>query len=172
MKVSSVSQDRRFAFEKSMHAMDNLAHISPILCVESVVIREGKILLIQRRDDRLWAIPGGAVEVGESLSQAAERELREEAGVNGRAMRLLGVYDSRVWPARTRMQLCIVQFLVETDEIPAVQSINENETSPFLETLDVGFFDEHHLPELSIGHDLRVPMAFKMNREEGRTYFD
>ncbi len=70
-----------------------LPHLSPILCVEAAVLREGKILLIQRRDDRMWALPGGVAEVGESLAQAAERELWEEAGARGKAVQLLGVFD-------------------------------------------------------------------------------
>lgn len=89
---------------------DNLAHLSPLLCVEAVVLREGKILLIQRRDDHLWALPGGLSEVGKSAAQACERELWEEAGLHGQASQLLGLFNSRLWPSRTRMQLCIAMF--------------------------------------------------------------
>ncbi len=40
------------------------------------------------------------------------------------------------------------------------------DSSPFSETLGVGFFAKDHLPELSVGHDLRVPFAFKLLRGE------
>ena len=145
---------------------DNLAHLSPVLCVEAAVFRDDKILLIQRRDDQLWALPGGLAEVGETFGQAAERELWEEAGVRAKVVQLLGIYDSRLWPAKTRMQLCIAQFLLHTGDIPAIHPIMEDSSSPLSETLDAGFFDEHHLPELHIGHDLRIPMAFKLFRGE------
>lgn len=151
---------------------DNLAHLSPLLCVESVVFRDGKILLIRRHDDGLWAVPGGLAEVGETLAQAAERELWEEAGVRGKASRLLALLDSRLWNSRSRMHLCIAQFLMESDDEPVLHA-NENAHSSFSEALDVGFFAEQELPELSKGHDLRVPALFKMIRGEIDTpYFD
>lgn len=144
----------------------NLVHISPILCVEAVVVRDGKILLIQRSDDHLWALPGGLAEVGESPAQAVERELWEESGVRGRADRLLGIFDTRLWPTRTRLQLCICMFLVASEEIPALHSQESGTPSSLAESLDVGFFAENELPGLSVGHDLRVPMAFKILRGE------
>jgi mutator protein MutT len=56
----------------------------PICAVGVVVRKEGAVLLVRRgnpprRGD--WSLPGGAVEVGETLRQAAEREIREECGV-------------------------------------------------------------------------------------------
>lgn len=148
-----------------------LPHLSPILCVEAVVLRESKVLLIRRRDDQLWALPGGVAEVGESLAQAAERELWEEAGVRGKAARLLSVLDSRVWHARTRLHLCVAQFLVETDGIPALHSPPAAGRSSFSETLDVDFFAEDGLPEMSVGHGQRVPLVFKLLRGEVETPF-
>jgi 8-oxo-dGTP pyrophosphatase MutT (NUDIX family) len=151
----------------------SLAHLSPIFCVEAAVFRQGKILLIQRRDDRLWAQPGGLAEVGEAPAPAVERELWEEAGVRGKVSRLLGIYDSRLWPSRTRLQLYLAQFLVESDDEPFLHPVAEGENSPHAETLDVGFFAEDALPGLSHGHDLRVPMAFKLYRGEIEApYFD
>lgn len=152
---------------------DNLAHLSPILCVEAAVFRDGKILLIQRRDDQTWCIPGGGLEVGESPTTGAERELWEEAGIRGKATRLLALYDSRFWPAVTRMQLCIAQFLVEVDNDPVLHNSTDGTLSSFTESLDVGFFAEDHLPNLTFGHERRVPMAFRLFRGEVATpYFD
>jgi 8-oxo-dGTP pyrophosphatase MutT (NUDIX family) len=151
----------------------NLAHFSPVMCVEAAVFCEGKVLLIQRSDDRTWAIPGGLLEVGESPAQGAERELWEEAGIHGKAVRLLALYDSRFWPARSRMQLCTAQFLIQADGSPGLHASIENTTSSLAETLDVGFFAEDELPELHIGHDRRVPMAFQLFRAESSApYFD
>jgi ADP-ribose pyrophosphatase len=56
----------------------------PQVAVGAIVIREGKVLLVKRNQppgDGLWAIPGGRVNLGESLKQAAEREIKEETGV-------------------------------------------------------------------------------------------
>jgi ADP-ribose pyrophosphatase YjhB (NUDIX family) len=53
----------------------------------------GKILMEKRSDCGWWGLPGGRVEVGESIRAAAERELREEAGLQIRVTRLLGIYS-------------------------------------------------------------------------------
>lgn len=151
----------------------NLAHISPLVCVEAVVIRDGKILLIQRSDDRMWALPGGLAEVGESPAQAAERELWEEAGVRGKAEKLLGIFDSRRWPSKAKMQLCILVFLISTEDAPGLHTAAQEDISSLHETLDVKFFGEDDLPQFSKGHELRVPMVFKQLRDEAPVpYYD
>lgn len=152
---------------------DNLAHLSPILCAEAAVFRKGKILLIRRSDDRTWAMPGGMLEVGESPAQGVERELWEEAGLRGKAVRLLGIYDSRFWPAKSRMQLYIAQFMVQADGDPHLHVSNEEALSSLTETLDVDYFAEDSLPEMHIGQDRRVPMAFRLSRDElNSPFFD
>jgi len=56
----------------------------PCVAVGAVVIHSGKVLLVQRGQppaEGLWAIPGGSVELGETLQAAAEREIKEETGI-------------------------------------------------------------------------------------------
>lgn len=70
--------------------------VSPHLTADSVVLDEGKILLIKRGHPPYqdsWALPGGFVEAGETVEQACLRELMEETGIQGRIMRLVGVYS-------------------------------------------------------------------------------
>ena len=52
----------------------------------------GEILLIRRSDNDNWALPGGAVDIGESLAQAAVRETREESGIDCEVTGLAGIY--------------------------------------------------------------------------------
>lgn len=54
---------------------------------------EGKFLLTKRADNGQWCLPGGAVESGESLAEACEREVFEETGLIVRVRRLVGVYS-------------------------------------------------------------------------------
>jgi ADP-ribose pyrophosphatase YjhB (NUDIX family) len=75
----------------------------------SAVILETRGLLLQRRaDNGLWGLPGGSVEIGETVTAALEREVREETGFDVLVGRLIGVYsdpraqivryaDGRVW---------------------------------------------------------------------------
>jgi len=53
---------------------------------------EGELLLIRRSDNGNWALPGGGVDLGESLAQAAVRETREETGIDCEVTGLSGIY--------------------------------------------------------------------------------
>ena len=69
---------------------------SPQIAVGAVVIRNEKVLLVKRRKPPgkgLWSIPGGRVELGEPLKEAAEREVKEEAGVIIRAKDPVYTFD-------------------------------------------------------------------------------
>ncbi len=54
---------------------------------------EGRLLMIRRVDNDLWALPGGAVEIGESVSSAVVREVHEETGIDVEVTGLVGVYS-------------------------------------------------------------------------------
>jgi ADP-ribose pyrophosphatase YjhB (NUDIX family) len=54
---------------------------------------QGELLLIERTDNGLWALPGGAQDIGESVVQAARREVNEETGVDVEITGLSGIYS-------------------------------------------------------------------------------
>jgi ADP-ribose pyrophosphatase YjhB (NUDIX family) len=66
-----------------------------ILCGAGVIIinPKGEILLQRRMDNDLWAIPGGAVELGETVEETAIREVFEETGLKVKNLKLLGIYS-------------------------------------------------------------------------------
>ncbi|MEU7612953.1 NUDIX domain-containing protein [Micromonospora sp. NPDC049204] len=55
---------------------------------------QGRVLLIQRTDNDLWALPGGAQDFGEYITETAVRETREETGVEIEVAGLVGVYSN------------------------------------------------------------------------------
>lgn len=68
----------------------------PIVSVGAVVIKDAKVLLIKRRNEPHkgeWSIPGGVVELGESLSKALEREILEECNIKVKAREILGITE-------------------------------------------------------------------------------
>ena len=68
----------------------------PRVAVGAIVFKDDKILLVQRAQppsQDVWAIPGGSVEIGESLQEAAEREILEETGVTIRAGEPVFTFD-------------------------------------------------------------------------------
>jgi 8-oxo-dGTP pyrophosphatase MutT (NUDIX family) len=54
---------------------------------------EGEILMIHRTDNNNWAVPGGAIDLGESVAQAGVRETKEETGIDCEITGLLGIYS-------------------------------------------------------------------------------
>jgi ADP-ribose pyrophosphatase len=70
---------------------------SPRAAVGVVVLRANEVLLVLRGrapSKLLWAVPGGAVELGESLREAAEREVREETSVTVRVGNVVHAFDA------------------------------------------------------------------------------
>jgi ADP-ribose pyrophosphatase YjhB (NUDIX family) len=62
--------------------------------VNVVVVNEaGEILMIRRTDNGNWAVPGGAIDLGESVAQAAVRETREESGIECEITGIVGIYS-------------------------------------------------------------------------------
>jgi 8-oxo-dGTP diphosphatase len=69
---------------------------SPLVGVGAIVIDDGRVLLVKRGHPPLlgeWSIPGGVLELGETLREAAVREAREETCLIVEPAELLGVYD-------------------------------------------------------------------------------
>jgi mutator protein MutT len=69
--------------------------VQGLLPVAYAVVRDelGRVLLVRRADNGNWELPGGRIDVGESASQAAVREVAEEAGVSIEITGLAGVYS-------------------------------------------------------------------------------
>ena len=77
---------------------------------------DGRILLIRRTHEDTWGIPGGGVEPGESWTEAALRECREETGWEARIDGLLGIYSDPAtqvhrYPSGARRQFVGVVFM-------------------------------------------------------------
>ena len=68
----------------------------PIVGIGGVVIDEGRALLVRRGSEPLlgeWSIPGGTLELGETLEEGVARELLEETGLEVRIVELIEVFD-------------------------------------------------------------------------------
>jgi len=90
----------------------------PVVGVGGVVIADGRALLIRRGSEPLkgeWSIPGGTLELGETLVGGVMRELREETGVEVRVLELIEVFE-RIFPGqsdRPRYHFVILDYLCE-----------------------------------------------------------
>jgi ADP-ribose pyrophosphatase YjhB (NUDIX family) len=103
-------------------------------------------VLIQRRDNGLWALPGGIVDWGEDVPMAVKRELAEETGLEVvKIRRLVGVYSAPDRDPRMH-SICIV---VEA-EVTGVMAIKDK-----LEVSNIQAFNLDSLPEGKLAHDHR-----------------
>ncbi|NOT38913.1 MAG: NUDIX hydrolase [Alphaproteobacteria bacterium] len=96
-------------------------HAQPKLTVDAVVFDgEDRLLLIKRKSAPFkgyYALPGGFVEVGETVEQAACRELMEETGVTAKKPQLVGIYSA---PGRDpRGHVVSIAFLMELTKATA-----------------------------------------------------
>jgi len=90
----------------------------PQPAVGAVVFKEGRVLLVRRAKDPAagtWAIPGGRVRLGETLQQAAEREIREETGLIVKAGAPVYTFDviERDQQGRVRFHYIIVDLAAD-----------------------------------------------------------
>lgn len=72
----------------------------PVVGVGGVVIAEGRAVLIRRGSEPLkgrWSIPGGTLELGETIAEGVRRELAEETGLEVEVLDLIEVFE-RIWP--------------------------------------------------------------------------
>lgn len=89
---------------------------APLVGVGAIIIDRGQVLLVKRGHPPLegeWSIPGGVLEVGELLRDAAVREAGEETGLKVETADLLGVFDRvlRDGDGRVRYHYVLVDFL-------------------------------------------------------------
>lgn len=89
---------------------------APLVGVGTVTIKNGRILLIRRAFEPgagKWSIPGGLVEVGEKLSEAAVRETEEETGLRVEVLELINVFDmvDLDGHGKTKYHYVLVDFL-------------------------------------------------------------
>ena len=89
---------------------------SPLVGLGAVIIEDGRVLLVKRGHPPLageWSIPGGVLELGETLREAAVREAREETSLIVESADLLGVYDRvlRDDAGRTLYHFVLIDFL-------------------------------------------------------------
>jgi ADP-ribose pyrophosphatase YjhB (NUDIX family) len=134
----------------------------------AVIDDEGRILLIRRADNGKWAMPGGALEVGETPAEGVVREALEETGVHCRPVSLVGVFDSRFCGTTSRYHMYQFVFLCEPLDCQEMA-----EASHAVEVTDKGWFPEDGLPEnLDPGHKVRVPEAFRVWQRAGQAFFD
>jgi 8-oxo-dGTP diphosphatase len=118
-KRMSVSRTGGFEILKDKNiAGRNDYPIQPVVAVGAIVFKNKRVLLVRRaqppsRD--LWAIPGGKVEIGETLQEAAEREILEETGIIIQAREPVYTFDyiERDGSSQPRFHYVIIDLIAD-----------------------------------------------------------
>jgi 8-oxo-dGTP diphosphatase len=121
----------------------------PLVGIGAIIIENGRVLLVKRAHPPIqgqWSIPGGVLEVGELVREAAFREAREETGLIVEPGELLGVYDRILHDREQRVQYhyVLVDFLCRAvgGELRAASDAAE-----------VRWFTREELPALRLAED-------------------
>lgn len=140
-------------------ACDTVFYRNPLPVVASVVVdHDRRVLLVRRGRDPhegMWCLPIGFAELGETVHAAALRELREEAGIEGRVAALL---DADSFESAHYGDLLIVSF--EVEKTGGVET-------PGDDAVDVRYFPLDDLPALAFASNYRALEAFRALHEEG-----
>src|SRR5437660_8507480 len=88
----------------------------PFIGVGAIIVEDGRVLLVKRGHEPLtgeWSIPGGVLELGETVRQGVAREALEETGLTVESLELLGVFDRvvRDLDERTLYHYVLIDFL-------------------------------------------------------------
>lgn len=116
------------------------------LGVSAIIFNEqGKFLLTQRADNGQWCLPGGAVEPGESVAEACEREVLEETGLRVRVKRLVGIYShpDQLVVYKDGNKAFIVAIHFEVVRIGGMLGLSN-------ETTDFGYFTVEEMEKLEM----------------------
>lgn len=116
-------------------------YATPKVDVRAVVFRDGKLLLVQERQDGRWSLPGGWADIGESPGEMAVREVREETGYEVRPTKLLAVLDKAKHGHPPSLEYTYKLF-IRCDFLGG-------EAATSIETGAVGFFGRDEIPPLS-----------------------
>jgi ADP-ribose pyrophosphatase YjhB (NUDIX family) len=108
------------------------------------VLPDGRIVLIQRRDNGRWSLPGGIVDWGEDIPTSVRRELTEETGLDLiNIKRLVGVYSDPTRDPRFHSICVLVEAAVDGTMLAQDK----------LEVMDVQAFKPGEIPQGELSHD-------------------
>jgi ADP-ribose pyrophosphatase YjhB (NUDIX family) len=147
---------------------ENHGYKTPKVDVRAVVFNpEGQILLVQEKVDGLWALPGGWADVGYTPRMIAEKECFEEAGLTVKSSHLIALMDKTAQQMPPEFEY-VYKLFIWCEPIGTQISSGH-------ETDNVGWFNEHELPELSKPRNIesQIHLMFEYLRgEKTEVYLD
>jgi ADP-ribose pyrophosphatase YjhB (NUDIX family) len=165
--VEIISYCTDIKIEKVREIFGNEAgYQTPKIDVRSVVLNEGKILLVKEKATKLWCLPGGWADCGLTLKENVIKETKEESGFLVEPVRILAIMDRNIhnYP---KIPMSIYKIFVESRLIEGAFEAN-------LETEESSFFDFDSLPEVDERKTSRaqIELCFNIINDKAYPYFD
>lgn len=140
---------------------------TPKIDVRAVVFSKGNILMVREEEDGCWALPGGWADIGFSAGEVAAKEVREEAGLLVKPVKLLAVLDKSKHDHPPSAYYTYKMFIA--------CDIIDGKPAPGMETTAADFFAQDQLPVLSqrriTGAQIDLLFSFYHNPDKS-TIFD
>ena len=136
----------------------------PLIMVGATLLalnHDNQLLMMKRTDNHCWGVPGGAMELGESLEETVRRETEEEIGVTVKDLELFGVYSGQelYYKYRDGNEVYNVSVVYITRNFSGAIRVNQNEHS------EHRFFDLDRLPE-EISPPIKSILRDLVNQDE------
>lgn len=134
----------------------------PMPAVGIIIYHDKKVLIIKRAYEpskNRWSIPGGVIEIGEKVRDAAKREVKEELGLDVRIMNVVDVLDNIVYEKnKIKFHFVLIDFLA---------TVMQGTITPNHECLDVKWVEKHELDgyDLTNGAKKAIEKGFTMIKE-------
>ncbi|MDA3974026.1 NUDIX hydrolase N-terminal domain-containing protein [Enterococcus thailandicus] len=148
--------------ELSQLTEQNEGYPTPKVDVRAYIIQEDKVLLVEDKKTKEWALPGGYAEVGLSPKENIQKEVLEETGLIVQVNDLLGVFDTNL--RKDIPQVYQYYKMIFSCSIIKGSFVENNETS------NMAFFALDSLPKLSVKRTTREQLACL--QQQGNTYFE
>ena len=151
---------------KSLFANET-GYQTPKVDVRGVVFKNEQILMVKETIDDKWSLPGGFCDIGLSPTENVVKEIKEESGYDVIPVRLIALLDNNKHPHPPEPYHYYKVFIL--------CEIIGGEATIGIETKDIHFFSEHHLPNLSTNRNTesQIKTLFEFLRNpEKETLFD
>ncbi|WP_280456770.1 NUDIX hydrolase [Nocardia carnea] len=126
----------------------------------------GRVLMIRRSDNDLYAIPGGGLEAGETVTQAVEREVFEETGITVQVRELVGVFSNPHHVIAFDDGEVRQEFSICFRAVPISGTVRTSS-----ESKEVDWVAPQRLPELNIHPSVRLRIERALAPTEQQPYF-
>lgn len=127
-----------------LREMRKLVGHQPLIMVGATMLlinQNEELLMMKRTDNHFWGVPGGSLELGESLEACVKRETLEEVGINIEQMELFGVYSGEelhyTYPNKDEVYMVSAAYLARIEDDAIRLDLNEHSAYRFVKLNEI-----------------------------------